>query len=312
MRKLYFIILFSCFAQFTFGQQQGQFTQFMFNQLNLNPAYAGSRGIPSLMAIYRGQWLGFDNAPRNILANFNAPLFGDRVGFGFGIANQNIGVMNSWQASMAYSYHIPITETTSLRFGLQGSLKQLAIDFLDPSVIIRQSNDPSVLNGASSKFSGNVGLGVYFSTKQFYIGASVPSLYPSEIGLNDTAPRIAKESPHYYLMSGAMLPLTSKMDLKPSLLLKYVQNAPFDADLNLSLVFNKMIHAGLSYRLGGDGSGESIDLTLFYQAKHLGFGLGYDYTLSDIQNYSNGSLEALVRYDFIKERQDMANPRFFY
>ena len=304
--------MFSCFAQITFAQQQEQFTQFMFNQLDVNPAYAGSRGVPSLMAIYRAQWLGFDNAPRNILANFNAPLFDDRVGFGLGLSNQNIGVMNTWDVSMAYSYNIPFSETTSLRFGLQGSLRQLSVDFLDPSVIIRQSNDPSVLTAESSKFSGNVGLGVYFSTKQFYIGASVPSLYPTEIGFNSTAPLIAQESPHYYLMSGAMIPLTSKMDFKPSLLLKYVQNAPFDADLNLSLVFSKMIHAGISYRLGGDGSGESVDLTLFYQAKHLGFGIGYDYTLSDIQEHSNGSLEALVRYDFIKERQDMANPRFFY
>ena len=312
MRKIIFILLIASFGQSVSAQQEGQFTQFMFNQLNLNPAYAGSRGIPSLLAIYRGQWLGFDNAPRNILANFNAPVFGDRVGFGLGIANQTIGVMNSWNVNMSYSYHIPITETTSLRFGIQGNVRQLGIDFVDPSVVIRQGSDQSIINGQTSDFTGNVGLGAYFSTKQFYLGLSVPYLYPTEIGFSSTAADIAKESPHYYLMSGAMIPLSATMDLKPSLLLKYVKNAPFDADLNLSLVFNKMLHTGVSYRFGGDGTGESVDLTMFYQVKHLGFGLAYDFTLSDIQEYSNGSLEALVRYDFIKERQDMANPRFFY
>ena len=299
-------------VHFCYGQQEGQFTQFMFNQLNYNPAYAGSRGIPSLMAIYRGQWLGFKGAPRNIIASFNAPMFGDKVGFGFSVANQDIGVMNSWYITMAYSYHIPITETTSLRLGLQGNLRQLGIDFTDPSVIIRQGNDPSLVDGATSNYSGNVGLGAYFSTKQFYLGVSVPYLYPTEIGFNPANTAIAKESPHYYLMTGAMLPMGANLHLKPSLLLKYVQNAPFDADFNLSLVFNKMLHAGVSYRLGGEGTGESVDLTLFYQTNNLGFGVGYDFTLTDIQQYSNGSLEALVRYDFIKERQDMANPRFFY
>jgi len=294
------------------AQQEGQYTQFMFNQLNLNPAYAGSRGVPSLQAIYRGQWLGFENAPRNILASFNTPVFADRVGFGLSIANQSIGVTKTWNASMAYSYHIAINDNASLRFGLQGSLRQLSIDFSDPSVVIKQTADPSILeNMVSNHVSGNVGTGVYFSTKQFYLGVSVPFLYPSEIGIGN-ANLTAKDSPHFYFMTGGLVPVGGNVDLKPSMLIKYVKNAPVDADFNVSLVFKKALHTGISYRLGKNNAGESIDLTAFYQINHVGFGLAYDYLLSDIKEFSGGSIEALVRYDFIKERQDMANPRFFY
>lgn len=314
MKRLFALIVCILSLQLANAQQEGQITQFMYNQLSVNPAYAGSRGIPSLMAIYRGQWLGFKGAPKNLQASFNAPLFADRVGFGLTISNLSLGVTNSWEVAMAYSYHIPLSETNSLRFGMQGSMRNLSIDFLDPSVIIRQDDDPSILEDNTSQFKGNFGAGVYFTAKQFYTGISVPHIYPTEIGFNSDLdlPLIAKESAHVYFIMGTLFPINSTVDFKPSMLLKYVKNAPIDFDINLSVVLSKQIHLGASYRLGGDSGAESIDLTALYQVSNLGFGIAYDFTLSDISQFSNGSFEALVRYDFIKEREDMANPRFFF
>ncbi len=287
----------------------------MYNQLTLNPAYAGSRGVGSLMALYRNQWIGFEGSPQTKLVSFNAPLFGDKVGFGLTLSNHTIGIMNSWYAAMAYSYNIQINDETSFRIGLQGNMRSLALDFTDPAVVIRQDGDQSIMENQSiNNYSGNFGAGLYLTVKKFYVGFSVPYLYPTEIGFNNDSqlPRIAMESPHYYAMIGTLIPIGTNLHLKPSALAKYVQNAPFDLDLNLSFVYNLVLTAGVSYRLGGDGTGDSVDFLALYQYSNIAFGIAYDFNLSDLSQHNNGSFEALVRFDFVKEQEDMANPRFFF
>ncbi len=297
------------------AQQQSQYTQFMYNQLTVNPAYAGSRGVGSLMALYRNQWLGFEGSPETKLLSFNAPIFSNKVGFGLTVSNHTIGVMDSWYAAMAYSYNIQLNEESSLRIGIQGNLRALAIDFSDPSVYIRQDGDASILeNQATNNYSGNFGAGMYLTVKNFYFGLSAPYIYPNEIGFNSDAQlsRIAQESPHFYAMAGTLIPMGANFRLKPAILAKYVSNAPFDLDVNLSVVYNLVLTAGVSYRLGGDGIGDSIDLLALYQFRNIALGIAYDYNLSDLSQHNSGSLEALVRFDFVKEQADMANPRFFF
>ncbi len=295
------------------AQQESQFTQFMYNRMMYNPAFAGARGMGSLTAIYRNQWLGFDGSPQTKLISFNAPFAGNRVGFGLTIANQTIGISNHWTGSMAYAYNIKINDDTAIRFGLQGSMRYLGIDFADPAVYVVDEDDPSFSTEMRNKYTGNFGVGLYLTFKELYFGVSVPHFFPNEITFNNQNQfLVAKESPHYYMMAGAMLPLKEGLHLKPSILFKYVENAPFDLDINLRMVFKYQFTIGASYRLGGDGSGESVDLTAMYQYRNIGIGMAYDYTLSDLSEYANGSLEILIRYDFSKERNDIANPRFFF
>ncbi|MEM1322848.1 MAG: type IX secretion system membrane protein PorP/SprF [Bacteroidota bacterium] len=294
------------------AQQEGQFTQFMNNRMALNPAFAGARGMGSLTAIYRNQWLGFDGAPENKLISFNAPFAGDRVGFGLTILNQTIGITDQWTGSMAYAYNIKINEETSVRFGLQGSMRYLGIDFADPSVFVVDENDASFSDEMQDRYTGNFGVGVYLTFKDLYFGVSVPHMFPNEITFNNQNTfLVAQESPHYYLMTGAMLEMNENLHFRPSLLFKYVENAPFDMDVNLSMVFKYQFTIGASYRLGGDNAGEAISVNTMYQHRNIGIGLAYDYSLSDLRDHANGSLEVLVRYDFSKERDDIENPRFF-
>ncbi len=312
MKKL-LILLIVCCTLTAYGQQENQYTQFMYNQLVLNPAYAGARGHTSFQALYRGQWLGFEKAPTSKLLSFNTPLFGDRVGLGITIANHTHGIHNIWNGSMAYAYNVKINKETSFRFGIQGNIRNFNIDFSDPSVRVQQTNDPSVtMDDAQNKYTGNFGAGIYLSHKQMYFGVSVPSIYPNEIGINPTTRETAEEVPHLYLMAGTLIPVSSTVDIKPAVLLKRVENAPLDLDVNLSFVFNKKITAGISYRLGGDGAGESVDALVMFQYNSIAFGVAYDLGLSQLSDYNNGSFEALIRYDFLKERDDIANPRFFF
>lgn len=297
------------------AQQETQFTHFMNNRLYYNPAFAGAPGMATLTAIYRNQWLGLDGSPESKLISFSTPFAGKKIGLGLTIVNYSEGIMNNWAASMAYSYNIKINDETSVRLGLQGSMRYLGIDFADPAVFVVEDNDPSFSDEMLDKYTGNFGLGVYLTHKQLYFGISVPHFFPNEISFNNQNQiKIAEESPHYYMMAGAMLPVSESMSVRPSILFKYVQNAPFDMDLNVSLIYANTIEGGISYRLGGNdgGAGESIDLTALYKYNNFGIGLAYDFGLSDLNEYNSGSLEVLLRYNFAKERDDIANPRFFF
>ena len=312
MKKLLFIAACLLIGGTAWSQQEPQFTQFMYNKLILNPAYAGAKDIPSITLLYRNQWFGFNGKPETYLVSFDAPIVKDRVGFGLSVANDRIGIQNTWYASMAYSYKVQFTPDMAIRFGLHATVRYLSVDFADQDALIREQNDASI-QSVDGKYNGNFGLGAYLTYKEYYFGISVPRFYPNSIGFNEQNVITAEESPHFYAMAGGLFPVADRIQLKPSILAKYVENSPFDMDINLSLVYDNRLHAGLGYRIGGTGSGDSVDLTAFFQASNqIGIGVGYDYPLSsEVNDQTAGSLEALIRINLTRERLDMANPRFF-
>ena len=317
IRRLLFIIAILTFSFGVKAQQEAHFTQFMYNQLYFNPAYAGARGMPSFTLIYRNQWIGFKGAPTSGLLSFNAPLFGDRVGFGLTVHRESQGIFDTWDAAMAYSYNIQINEESSLRLGLQGKMTYMGIDFSDPSVIIRDPTDESIVyDESTNKYTGNFGAGIHLKIKQMFFGIGAPAFFPSEVGINSNplVPRIARHSAHFYFIAGTLIPLNKTIQLKPVLMTKYVDGAPISIDLNASLVFNLAFTAGISYRFTGSSNSkhDSFDILALYQINNMAIGAAYDIPVSDISNHTSGSIEILIRYDFIKETTDMANPRFFF
>ncbi len=298
------------------AQQDHHYTQFMYNKLLINPAYAGAREVPSLTAIYRNQWIGFKGAPKSILASLNSPLFSKRQGVGLTVSNQSIGLQRDFFASLAYSYDVISSKKMSLRVGLSGSLRARGFDLANAQPQPGQGpfSDPSIGPDRVNDFFGNVGAGLYATYDQrVYLGFSVPRIYTNVIGYNPTGNTPAKEVRHFYAMAGAVVPLSEDIDLMPALLLKYVENAPFDADINLNLNVRQKFTAGISYRLGGDGPGESVDLLALWQASpQFAIGAAYDFTLSNIKDYTAGSIEVLVQYELRKRTKNtMSNPRFF-
>ena len=300
------------------AQQESHFTQFMYNKMNINPAYAGARGVPSLTALYRSQWVGFDGAPQSTLASFNGPFLSNRVGVGATVSHVRIGLQRDFQAALSYSYDVVAQEEVSLRIGLSGSVRSLGFAYNDANPA--QSGDLSIEDERINDFYGNVGAGIYSTImNRYYFGVSVPRLYSNTIGLaNGNALTLAKESQHFYGMAGAILPLSDDINLMPAVLLKYVENAPFSADININLDIKQKVTAGVSYRMGGDGFGESIDLLAFWQiAPQFGIGAAYDFTLSRLKDYSAGSVEILLQYDLKqvsgsnKKNKKFSNPRFF-
>ena len=284
----------------------------MYNKLAINPSYAGTRGVPTMMAIYRNQWFKLDGAPRSALISIHAPVFSQRVGVGAVLSHHSIGLHRDVQFSLAYSYNLIALKTFSLRVGLSGNLRVLSLKFDEAAPL--NALDPSLEDQRYTHAYANFGAGIYGTFQErLYFGFSVPNIHRNTIGVNTDPNTVsAKESPHFYGTTGGIIPLSEDLNLMPAVLIKYVQHAPIDVDMTLNLEIKKIFTTGLAYRAGGDGKGESLDLLAYYQINpRLGVGAAYDMTLSKLRGNTGGSFELLVSADLVKRKKGITNPRFF-
>ncbi len=312
MSKFYILLLAFVSPLVLWAQQEHQYTQFMYNKLALNPAYAGTRGVPTMTAVYRNQWFKMEGAPRSALLSMHAPVFSKRVGVGGMLSHHSIGLHRDVQVAAAYSYNLIAGKNFSLRVGLSGNLRVLTLKF-DEATPLSQF-DPSLENQRYTQAYANFGAGIYGTFQErLYFGFSVPRIHRNTIGVNtDPDNPTAKESPHFYGTTGGVIPLSDNLKLLPAVLVKYVHHAPIDVDITANLEIKEIVTAGLAYRAGGDGKGESLDLLAYYQINpRIGVGLSYDLTLTSLRSQTGGSLEILLTADLVKRKKGMSNPRFF-
>ena len=314
----------------THAQQEGQYTQFMYNKSLVNAGYTGARRVHSVYGIYRNQWMGFNGNPQSYLVSYDGPV-GKKLGVGLNLVNQELGVTKNQFANLMMSYGIIQTESMSLRMGINTALRRYTFSLTDPNVYIQDPQDASLRQSDQTvKNYFNVGAGLYFDFKNYYIGVSVPNLNKNliSVGFNPNSTTAAQEKQHVYLMTGGLFKIKEDVELKPSVMFKYVKNAPFSLDLNLSAVFKRRFTAGVSYRYGESGGvGDSVDALAFFQVSDkLGIGAAYDFTISGLRKHTTGTIEAMLRYDFRpsasgqvlnKTKDDidpnrLSNPRFFF
>lgn len=312
MSKIYIFLLFGLLPLAAGAQQEHQYTQFMYNKLAINPAYAGTRGVPTMTAIYRDQWFNLDGAPRSALISLHAPVFSKRVGVGGVLSHNSIGLHRDVQLQADYSYNLIAQKDFSLRLGISGNLRVLSLNFQDATPL--SSFDPSLEDERYTHAYANFGAGIYGTfAEKLYFGFSVPHVRKNVIGVNTDPTRVtAKEQPHFYGTTGGIIPLGKDLNLMPAVLVKYVQNAPIDVDVTANLEIKQLVTAGLAYRAGGDGTGESLDLLAYWQVNpRIGIGASYDLTLSNLRSQAGGSFELLIFADLVKRKKGMSNPRFF-
>jgi type IX secretion system PorP/SprF family membrane protein len=314
VKKILLVILVFSFIGLN-AQQQQHFTHFMYNKLYLNPGYAGDQDYTSLSVLYRDQWSGLAGAPEAQVFSANFGGF-ENIGFGMVIDRQTIGIQESVSVGGMYAYKLIINDMT-ISAGLSGSFRRFSEDFTDPSLIAIQglSSDPAIPQEIFNKNIINAGVGFYLKTNNFFLGASSPRLIKAQLE-EDNNNFLSEEVRHFYLMGGMTFYINDKLTFTPQALVKLAENSPFDLDLNFGVTMDEKYTVGLNYRYGGNdgGLGESIDLMFNFQLNEsLLFGIAQDFTLSDISNYESGSLEAFVRYAFIKKKPKtvMINPRYF-
>lgn len=303
MKKIILFFLLSFNA--LFAQQDAQFTQYMYNTININPAYAGSRGALSIFGLHRTQWVGLDGAPETNSFSVNTPITNSNVGLGISVINDKIGPTNENTFSADLSYTVPTSPDFKLSFGLKATANifNLDINKLNPE----NQGDPQ-FQDFSSKFSPNIGAGIYWHSDKAYIGLSVPNFIETD-RYSDADVAIFKDKINYYFIAGYVFNLDryEYIKFKPALLTKMIEGSPLQVDISGNFMFNDKFTVGVAYRWSAAVSA----MAGFQITDGLFIGYGYDRETTNLSNYNSGSHEIFLRFEFLKNYSRITSPRFF-
>jgi type IX secretion system PorP/SprF family membrane protein len=284
------------------AQQQIMFTQYMFNGLAINPAYAGSHESISATALARKQWSGLEGAPSTQTFSVHSPIRNQKMSLGLLMLHDNIGVTDQTGIYGSYAYRIAFNEKAKLALGLQAGISFYNAQFSKVS-----ANDPTFSSGDVRESLPSFGFGAYYNTERFYLGVSAPQLNQSKFNKNnpDSDSKIIR---HYFITSGYVFDLSPSLKLKPNVLIKTVVGAPVELDLNANLLIKEVLWLGLSWR-----SFDSFDALIQVQATdQLQIGYSYDFaTTTALSRVNNGSHELMLNYRFSFSRKRILTPRYF-
>jgi type IX secretion system PorP/SprF family membrane protein len=270
------------------AQQRPLQSLYMFDPLLVNPAYAGNHVQLSATSIYRNQWVNLDGAPKTFTATVHSGFFKSKMGLGLIASHDKIGIHNDTGLYGVYSYKIKLSDKAILSFGVQGGFNNLRSDFT--LLNLKAASDPN-LAGIQSRFSPNVGGGVYFHTREVFAGFSVPQLIENKIFGGETPITVAQQR-YYYFNAGINKKLSNAFRVISSTLVRMQEDAPLTFDINLMGVLYDVVGLGVSYRLK-EGIVGMFELQI-NENFHVGY--GYDYTTSALNNFSNGSHELMINY----------------
>jgi type IX secretion system PorP/SprF family membrane protein len=309
MKKIMIIVLLFV-GSASFAQQDVLFTQYMYNKLALNPAYAGSQELFAMDMLTRIQWVGIKGAPRTISFTAHTPLRNPHIGLGLDAYRDELGPSIDYGVMGSFAYRV-IFPTTKLCFGVAAGIKYADIDWnaLDP----KNGDDFELNNHVKNKVVPDVDFGIYYYGSKFYVGVSSKHLLQNQMIVSSTSPTDTKNSytkllRHFYGMAGGAFPLGDNLVFMPSILCKYVANAPFQTDLNASFMIHNVLTLGASYRTDA-AVGLLVEVNI---TKNFTFGYSYDIWFNSLQAYNKGSHEIRLGCGFdIFDRNRMLTPRYF-
>lgn len=292
------------------AQQDAQYTQYMYNTVSVNPGYAGSRGQLSVAALYRAQWVGLEGAPKTQTFNFHTPVGYRGVGMGLSIVNDQIGPTSETYFDMDFSYTIQLAAEKRLSFGLKGSVHLLDIRFseLNQDYTNPGGPDPTLQQDIQNKLSPNIGAGIYYHTNNYYLGLSVPRFLQTS-HFDESSLSTAAEQMNFYFITGYVFDMNPLWKFKPTLLAKVVQGAPLQIDGSVNFMYNEKFIIGAAYRWDAAVSG----MAGFQLSPEFMIGIAYDREITELgtARFNDGSFEVIIRYDFIKVKDNLKSPRFF-
>ena len=302
--KKFIILLISFSASFLKAQFDPQFTQYMYNESFINPAYAGSHDALSTTALARKQWVGFEGAPTNVTFSAHTPIANDKLGIGINFMNESIGVMYRNMAMVNLAYRLKLKEG-KLCFGLQAG----ATGFTERLSVVQtiQANDNNFLQSTPLLFGPNVGGGIYYYTKKWYVGFSAPRMLLNTSFGNAVRTTFAANSLSYYLTGGYVFTINDDLKLKPTIMIKAASGAPIQPEINIHAIIKDVFWAGAAYRYN-----DAVAAIIGFQAtQHFKVGYSYDFTLSKLQKYNSGSHEIMLNYIFKYKNKNYNSPRYF-
>lgn len=305
MKKIILIALLALNSLTVNAQQDPQYTHYMYNTTNINPAYAGSRGTMSVFGLHREQWVGLNGAPKTNAFSLNTPIKNSNLGLGISFVNDELGVMkeNTFSIDLAYTVNLDGYEN-KLAFGLKGSANLLDVNY--GNLNLHNPNDPRLGKDIASQFTPNIGAGIYYYNTKSYIGFSVPNFLESD-RYDDNIYATLQTKMHFYLMGGHVFNLNPNLKFKPAVLFKAVQGAPLQSDITANFLFSEKLTLGAAYRIDAAWSA----LAAFQITNGLMIGYSYDGDTTKLAHYNSGSHEIFLRFELFKKYDRLMSPRFF-
>ncbi len=303
------IIFLSCTGIIT-AQQDAGFSQYFFNQLYINPAYAGSRQTLAGTLVHRSQWVAMPGAPATQSLTLHTPLAHTHAGIGLQVYHDKIGPLNNTGIQATYSYRILLGKY-KLAFGLNGSAHNMRISF--DEINVDDKTDPSFL-GKGTSWIPDAGCGIYLYRNRLYAGLSALHIIQPKFNLGGS--ENAKFYRQYYFTSGMVFGLNENVDFRPSVLLKGTTASPITTDLNASFIFRERFFIGGGFRtakrINIPGSDHQLVVIAEYNISNaLRIGYSYDWYISRTGNYNSGTHEIMLGWDINLNRTKMTSPIFF-
>lgn len=292
-------------ALFTWAQHTPLTSQYLFNGLLINPAYAGSRDALAANLTWRNQWVGIEGAPETQVLSVHAPLNRRKMGLGLMILNDRIGVSRETGIYFNYAYRIKFRKGR-LSFGLGGGLSILKAEWTE--VRTTEQGDAQFAQNTPSALQPNFSAGAFYYKKKFFMGASVPFFLSHRYNADRNNYSVSNDVRQYQpmLTGGYVFDLNRKLKLKPSALLRYQYGGAVQGDLSANLIIREKVWLGASYR-----SGDSfVGMLEVLPKPQLRFGYSYDMGISSITPYHSGTHEVMVQYEF-GYRIKIRDPRYF-
>jgi type IX secretion system PorP/SprF family membrane protein len=302
------LLLFALVSLSAFGQRDALYSQYMFNQLVINPAYSGSKEEMSLSVIKRYQWTGLDGAPSTLTMSAQSPLRNEHVALGVYVYSDQIGADKDLGVVGSYAYRVRLG-AGKLSLGLQGGISQVSTDW--SKVSIHEVDDAVYTAMQKHSLKPDANFGVYYYTPKYYIGLSSKHLLENQFGKvehTDGSTTYSTLTRHFYFMGGMAIPVSDKIVFKPSTLIKYANNAPVNMDLNASFLFNNRIWLGASFRSGKNAMVFMVELQA---TSNLRIGYSYDASMGALKAYNGGSHEIMLSYDLNLFKSRVLTPRYF-
>lgn len=314
IRLLSFVIV----TSLVWGQQESVYTQYMYNRLVLNPAYVARKGPTQFTTLFRGQWVGFDGAPRTFtLSGQTIPFSDTRHGLGGFIMYDGAAQYSQMALGVDYAFRIDFPSSISqqnspfadpkLMLGLQFALLQYQFD--GTKTLLYETNDQAIPTSREGVLKPDASMGIFFNTRQLYAGISFVHLIESKINLSNF--NKSKVARHYFFMAGYDLYLDPRNEviMSPSIAIRGVRKAPVQFDINLNILYLERYWLGFLYR---NRDALSILAGLYLIPHQLRFGYAYDIVLTKLHPYQAGTHEIFLSYTLTPERTvTRLLPRFF-
>lgn len=310
IRKIYILLcLWVLGAGVGYAQQDPQYSQYMFDKLVINPAYAGSVGAIEGLLGYRNQFVGFEGSPITSKLTVHAPIQAKYMGVGLKVIHDQLGVTKSTTINGIYSYHIGLAGG-KMSFGLEGGIMNYSVAFDQLNL---SAQDDDVFNqGALSKIAPDASFGLFYTTDRFYAGVSGFHLIKSKISpVAITRDPVAQMAQHWFFHTGYYIEISDDLGIEPSVLVKTVTAAPMSMDINTNIMWKDMVAAGISYR-----TGDALAFLVRYKYDDMiVVGYSYDMRISGLAAYTGAAHEVILSYRLKllpPAREKVVDPRYYF